>query len=86
MKSKVSWAITNCRVSSDKQLKSGSLSHQAEAVKKAAKELGVVIPPDGQWSGSVSSKRGKNLERKDINEMLAFCKKHHPKVKYLIIN
>ena len=86
MKNQVSWAITNCRVSSDKQLKSGSLSHQAEAVKKAAKELGVVIPPDGQWSGSVSSKRGKNLERKDINEMLAFCKKHHPKVKYLIIN
>ena len=86
MKSKVSWAITNCRVSSDKQLESGSLSHQAEAVKKAAKDLGVIIPPDGQWSGSVSSKRGRNLERKDINEMLAYCKKHHPKVKYLIIN
>ena len=86
MKNQVKWAITNCRVSSDKQLKSGSLSHQAEAVKKAAKGLGVIIPPDGQWSGSVSSKRGKNLERRDINEMLAYCKKHHPKVKYLIIN
>lgn len=85
-KTSIKWAITNCRVSSDKQLQSGSLSHQAEAVQAAAKKLGVIIPPDGQWSGSVSSKRGKNTERKDIAEMLAYCKKHSPKVKYLIIN
>ena len=78
-------AITTCRVSSAEQLENNSLTRQQEAVLKCAKELGVVIPHDGQWSGSVSSKRGSNVYRKDLQEMLAYCKKH-PKVKYLIID
>ena len=78
-------AITTCRVSSTEQLENNSLTRQQEAVLKCAKELGVIIPHDGQWSGSVSSKRGDNVKRKDLQEMLTYCKKH-PRVKYLIID
>lgn len=78
-------AIANCRVSSDEQLKNNSLNKQRGAVFDAAKRLEATIPPDSWWSGSVSSKRGGNLKRKDILEMLEYCKKH-PRVKYLIID
>lgn len=83
--SKEVWAITTCRVSTPEQIKNGSLRRQAEAVTKAAKELGVIIPADGQWSGSVSSKAGTNTKRKDLKEMLDYCKKHH-QVKYLLVH
>lgn len=78
-------AIANCRVSSDEQLKNNSLKRQRESIFAAADKLEVEIPSDGWWSGSVSSKRGSNLKRKDIVEMLAYCKKH-PKIKYLIVD
>jgi len=78
-------AITNCRVSSDEQLKSNSLNRQRAAVLRAAGRLQVSIPEDGQWSGSVSSMRGKNIKRKDIREMLDYCNKHKS-VKYLIVD
>lgn len=78
-------AITNCRVSSDEQLKNNSLNRQQRAVLNAAKRLDVEIPKDGQWSGSVSSKRGKNYDRKDLKEMLEYCKKHK-RVKYVIVD
>lgn len=78
-------AITNCRVSSDEQLKNNSLKRQAESVVSAAKRLGARIPDDGQWSGSVSSKRGNNLDRKDIKEMLDYCDKDS-RVKFLIVD
>ncbi|MFZ2544455.1 MAG: recombinase family protein [Candidatus Saccharimonadales bacterium] len=78
-------AITTCRVSSDEQLKNHSLQRQAKAVKQAAKELGAIIPLDGQWSGSVSSKAGTNVMRKDLKEMIAYVQRH-PRVKYLIVH
>lgn len=78
-------AIANCRVSSDEQLKSNSLNRQREAVLNAAERLEAMIPSDGWWSGSVSSKRGKNIARKDIREMLEYCKKHKS-VRYLIVD
>jgi hypothetical protein len=78
-------AIASCRVSSIEQLDSNSLNRQAESVYAAAKHLGVTIPPDGIWSGSVSSKAGLNYKRKDLREMLAYCKKN-PAVKYLIVD
>lgn len=78
-------AIANCRVSSDEQLKNNSLSRQKKAVITAAAKLGVHIPDDGWWEGSVSSKRGGNLKRKDIQAMLEYCKKH-PAVKYLLVD
>lgn len=78
-------AITTCRVSTPEQEENNSLDRQAEAVKRAAKELGAIIPDDGQWSGSVSSKVGKNVDRKDLREMIEYCKKH-PQVKYLLVH
>jgi DNA invertase Pin-like site-specific DNA recombinase len=78
-------AITTCRVSTPEQEENNSLNRQAEAVKQAAKELGATIPQDGQWSGSVSSKVGNNVNRKDLKEMLDYCKKH-PQVKYLLVH
>ncbi|NCU38346.1 recombinase family protein [Candidatus Saccharibacteria bacterium] len=76
-------AIASCRVSSTEQLDNNSLGRQAASVQKAAEELGVPIVR--QWSGSVSSKRGNNLKRKDIDEMIEFCKKNK-RVKYLIVD
>lgn len=78
-------AIANCRVSSTEQLENNSLNRQEQAVIKAAKELGVVIPDDGWWRGSVSSKRGTNVLRKDLQEMIDRCKKDK-RIKYLIVD
>lgn len=76
-------AITICRVSSPEQELNGSLGRQRTAVEKAADELGVTITK--RWSGSMSSKRGTNVDRPDIKEMIAFCKQNK-QVKYLIVD
>ena len=78
-------AIVNCRVSSTEQLENNSLNRQRDAVLKAAENLGVKIPEDGWWSGSVSSKKGTNVNRKDLQEMLVYCREHR-RVKYLIVD
>lgn len=78
-------AVALCRVSSTEQLENNSLNRQREVVLKAAKELCVEIP-DNYWrSGSVSSKRGTNINRKDLNELLEICKKDKS-VKYVIVD
>lgn len=76
-------AITNCRVSSPEQELNGSLKRQSEAVDEAANKLGATIVK--RWSGSVSSKRGTNIDRPDIKEMIAYCKQNK-QVKYLIVD
>lgn len=76
-------AITNCRVSSSEQELNGSLKRQSEAVDEAANKLGATIVE--RWSGSVSSKRGTNIDRPDIKEMIAYCKQNK-QVKYLIVD
>ena len=78
-------AIALCRVSSDEQLKNNSLARQNEAVMRMAKKLNVTIPRNYVWSGSVSSKRGKNMKRKDLNEIYEVCKKDRL-VKYVIVD
>lgn len=78
-------AIASCRVSSHEQLENNSLIRQRDAVLEAAKALDAVIPEDGWWSGQVSSKRGTNVFRKDLQEMLARCKKDK-RIKYLIVD
>lgn len=80
-----SLALALCRVSSTEQLESNSLNRQRDAVLKASKELNVTIPEDGWWSGSVSSKRGTNVNRKDLNEMLKRCK-NDKRIKYIIVD
>ncbi len=77
------YAVAICRVSSDEQLKNGSLPRQRANVLKEAERLGVTIK---YWfSGSVSSKRGKNLKRKDLVEIIELCKKDK-RIKYIIID
>src|ERR1035437_4853895 len=78
-------AIVNGRVSTPEQLLNNSLSRQQEAVEIAAVKLGAVIPDDGRWAGSVSSKAGTNVKRKDLLQMVEYCKKHKD-VKYAIFD
>ena len=76
-------SIANCRVSSDEQLLNNSLKRQKQSVEDAADKLGAPIAR--YWSGSVSSKRGNNLKRKDIQEMFEYCEKNKA-VRYLIVD
>ena len=78
-------AIATCRVSSDEQLENNSLKRQQDAVIKAATELGVTILEDDLWAGSISSKRGTNVNRKDLKAMIDRCKKDK-RIKYLIVD
>lgn len=78
-------ALALCRVSSTEQLENNSLNRQRDAVLRAAESLSVTVPADGWWSGSVSSKRGTNVHRKDLQEIVDRCKKDK-RVKYLIVD
>ena len=76
-------AIANVRVSTDEQLKNNSLTRQKESVRRMAKDLGAELVKI--WSGSVSSKKGNNIKRKDLKEMLDYCKRYKS-VKYAIFD
>lgn len=76
-------AIANCRVSSIEQLLNNSLPRQESSVYAAADKLGVDIVH--VWSGSVSSKAGTNVTRKDLKEMLDMCKSNK-NIKYAIFD
>lgn len=76
-------AIAICRVSTPEQRLSNSLNRQAESVYDAASRLDVEIVK--VWSGDASSKVGKNVKRKDLNEAYNFCKSNR-RVKYLIVD
>ena len=78
-------AIALCRVSSDEQLKNNSLARQNKSVHEMANKIGAVIPPEYIWSGSVSSKVGKNMKRKDLNEIYEVCRRDK-KTKYIIVD
>lgn len=78
-------AVAFCRVSSLEQLQNGSLTHQEKMVFRAADQLGVDLPKEYWWSGSVSSKRGTNLKRKDLNAALAACRKDKA-IQYAIVD
>lgn len=75
--------IALCRVSTSEQESNGSLRRQNKNVKRMAEKLGVKLVK--VWSGSTSSKKGANLRRKDLNEMLEYCK-NHKNVKYLLVD
>jgi DNA invertase Pin-like site-specific DNA recombinase/uncharacterized protein with PIN domain len=76
-------AIAICRVSTPEQRLNNSLPRQEESVLKAATELGVDIIK--WWSGDASSKVGKNVKRKDLNQAYVYCK-GNKRVKYLIVD
>ena len=54
-------------------------------VLQSAEDIQVEIPKEYWWSGSVSSKRGTNLKRKDLNAALDACKKDKS-IKYAIVD
>ena len=76
-------AIALCRVSTQGQANEGNLVPQQENVQKAAETLSVELAK--VWSLAVSSRKGKNLNRKDLHEMLDYCKRYRS-VKYLIVD
>ena len=78
-------AIALCRVSTTEQLENNSLNRQRDAVLKAAEELEVTVPDEYWLSGSVSSKRGTNLNRKDLQRAIELCKKDKL-IKYIIVD
>lgn len=80
---KQSLAIAICRVSTPEQKLNNSLNRQEESVRKAAAQLNVEIVR--WWSGDASSKVGKNVKRKDLNEAYAFCKSNR-RISYLIVD
>lgn len=76
-------AIASCRVSSPEQRQNGSLARQERSVVREAEKLNVKIIRT--WSKDASSKKGKNLQRKDIREMLDECKRNKG-IKYLLVD
>lgn len=76
-------AITLCRVSTPGQLRDGNLDPQIERVNKAAAYLDAEIVR--RWEIAASSRKGKNIKRKDLLEMQEYCR-HNKRVRYLIVD
>lgn len=77
-------SIALCRVSTKKQrLEGSSLEAQEVRVYECATYLDAEIVKF--WSLDTSSRKGKNIARKDLNEMFEYCKTHK-KVKYIIVD
>lgn len=77
-------AIALCRVSTAKQrLEGTSLEAQESNVGECATYLDTEI--EKIWSLDVSSRKGKNIARKDLKEMKDYCK-HHKRIKYVIVD
>ncbi|MDK2899447.1 MAG: site-specific recombinase [Patescibacteria group bacterium] len=77
-------AIALCRVSTIRQrLEGSSLEAQEQRVYEAADYINAEIVKF--WSLNISSRKGKNYNRKDLTEMLAYAKQHK-KVKFCIID
>ncbi len=76
-------AIGLARISSAGQEEGHSLDAQEKSIRLFADELDVELV--NLWKTTVSSKAGNNEQRKDLDEILKYCKKH-PDVKLLIID
>jgi DNA invertase Pin-like site-specific DNA recombinase len=76
-------AIVLCRVSTPGQMRDGNLDPQIERVNRAAEFLEATIVR--RWELAISSRKGKNIKRKDLLEMYEFCKANK-RVKYLIVD
>jgi len=77
-------AVALCRVSTARQKKEGnSLEAQEKYVYECAEYHDATIAK--LWSLDTSSKKGKNLARKDLLEIFAYCKAHRG-TKYLILD
>lgn len=76
-------AIVLNRISSKDQASGHSLDAQLENAKVKAAELDVDITK--VWSGVLTSKKGKNFGRKDLEEMLSHCRQNK-QVKYVLVD
>ncbi len=81
----VNQGIALCRVSTSQQkLEGNSLSAQEVRINKVATEL-FDCEIVRTWSLDISSRKGKNFKRKDLEEMLAYCKKNK-RVSFLFVD
>ena len=79
------YGIALCRVSTSKQrLEGNSLSAQEVRINKVAEEL-FNCELVRTWSLDISSRKGKNFKRKDLEEMLVYCKKNR-RIKFLFVD
>lgn len=77
-------AIALCRVSTSKQrIEGSSLQAQEARVYECAQYLDVNI--EKLWSLDTSSRKGKNIARKDLNQMYEYAK-HDKKIKYIVVD
>jgi DNA invertase Pin-like site-specific DNA recombinase len=81
--SNVNQAVALCRISSEDQKKGHSLEAQETSVKRVADELEVDLVKT--WTGVQSSLKGKNFGRKDLEEILRFCRQNK-NVKYVLVD
>ena len=79
------YGIALCRVSTSKQrLEGSSLSAQEVRIMRVSSEL-FNCELVKTWSLDISSRKGKNFKRKDLEEMLAYCKQHK-KISFLFVD
>ncbi len=79
-------AVALCRVSTSKQRIFGnSLDAQEARIVKAAELLEVLLPDNYIWRMDISSKKGKNIKRKDLKEIRELCRKDKS-IKYFIVD
>jgi DNA invertase Pin-like site-specific DNA recombinase len=79
------YGIALCRVSTSKQrLEGSSLSAQEVRINQVAREL-FNCELIRIWSLDISSRKGKNFKRKDLEEMLVYCKKNQ-RIKFLFVD
>lgn len=76
-------AIALCRVSTKSQMLDGNLEPQEKRIRLAAEAINVELVKI--WKVTISSRKGKNVKRKDLHEMLDFCKRHKS-TKYVIVD
>ena len=79
-------AVALCRVSTSKQrIYGNSLEAQEKRIIDAAGLLGVDLPDAYIWRRDVSSRKGKNIKRKDLLEIRDVCKRNK-KIKFFIVD
>jgi DNA invertase Pin-like site-specific DNA recombinase len=81
--SNIKQAVALCRISSEDQRKGHSLEAQETSVKRIADVLGVDLVKT--WTGVQTSRKGKNFGRKDMEEILRYCKQNK-NVKYVLVD
>lgn len=79
-------AVALCRVSTSKQrIYGNSLEAQELRILNAAEQLNVLLPDENIWRMDISSRKGKNLKRKDLLQIKDRCKQDRH-IRYFIVD